>query len=172
LIATLLVPILVAVTVCEPVVPTTVATETLVGVTTSVAEADCESGLEFAAEETTPTQPEAQMHPAKKADRNTRTTPRFTRKEFTWIFFLRLNFYFFAAERGFDSLRKQSWRGQEPGCANASFEWAKQQLVRRTVSGHGMDSPGTVLLIVLPREANFPKMKVRLHAVDERRGAS
>jgi hypothetical protein len=29
-----------------------------------------------------------------------------------------------------------------------------------------------VLLIVLPREGNFPKMKVRLHAVDERRGAS
>jgi hypothetical protein len=93
------VPMLVAVTVCEPVVPTTVATETLVGVTTSVAEADCESGLEFAAEETTPTQPEAQMHPAKKADRNTRTAPRFTRKEFTWIFFLRLNFIFCGGAR-------------------------------------------------------------------------
>src|SRR5271163_2945238 len=82
LIATLLAPILVAVTVCEPVFPTTVATETLVGVTTSAAEADCESGLEFAAEEITPTQPDAQMHPAQRAERNTRAAPRFARKEF------------------------------------------------------------------------------------------
>jgi hypothetical protein len=66
-------------------------------------------------------------------------------------------FYFFAAERGFDSLRKQSWRGQEPECANASFEWTRQQLVRRTVSGHGTDSPGTVLLICFAARSNFPE---------------
>jgi len=113
LIATLPVPILVAVTVCEPVFPTTAATETLVGVTTSAAEADCESGLEFAAGETTPEQPEAQMHPATRAKRNARTAPRFALKEFNVDLLSWFNFCFLRRSAG--SIRCASKAGADKG---------------------------------------------------------
>src|ERR1035438_801061 len=73
LIATLLLEMLVAVTVCEPVVPTTVATETVFGVTVSVAEAGCGSEFEFAAVDPTPPHPAVHMDAARTADRNSRT---------------------------------------------------------------------------------------------------
>jgi hypothetical protein len=58
-IATVFLPSLVAVTVCEPVLPTTVVTDTIVGVTVRIVEAGCGAGFEFAAEEPMPTQPDA-----------------------------------------------------------------------------------------------------------------
>jgi hypothetical protein len=81
LIATPVVPWLVAVMVCEPVVPTTVETDTLLGVTASAA--GCEVGIVLALEEVTPTQPEDQQDAANsKAKSNTETAPRFESENF------------------------------------------------------------------------------------------
>lgn len=82
MIATLLLPTLVAVTVREPVLPTTAATETLLGLTVSIAESGCGTGFVVAAGELMPTQPDVHVDAARRAERNTRTAPRFERKEF------------------------------------------------------------------------------------------
>jgi hypothetical protein len=81
LIATPVVSWLVAVIVCEPVVPTTVETDTLLGVTASAA--GCDTGIVLALEDVTPTQPEDQQHVANsKAKSNTETAPRFENEKF------------------------------------------------------------------------------------------
>jgi hypothetical protein len=66
--------------VCVPVLPTTVATLTLLGVTAS---APIGGGFEFAAAELTLMQPEDQHDAAiSKVERNTRTAPRFECEKF------------------------------------------------------------------------------------------
>jgi hypothetical protein len=81
LIATPVAPWLVAVMVCDPVVPTTVETDTLLGVTASAAA--CDAGIVLALEEATPTQPEDQQDAASsRAKGNTGTAPRFESEEF------------------------------------------------------------------------------------------
>jgi hypothetical protein len=81
LIATPDVPWLVAVIVCEPVVPTTVETDTLLGVTASAA--GCDVGIVLALEEVTPTQPEDQQDATNnRAKSNTETAPRFESEKF------------------------------------------------------------------------------------------
>lgn len=81
LIATAVLPGLVAVTVCEPVLPTEVATEITLGVTARTADVGCGVGL-AAEEELTPTQPDAQYDTARRVNRGTRTAPRFKREKF------------------------------------------------------------------------------------------
>jgi hypothetical protein len=106
LIATLAWPGLVAVTVFEPVLPTTVATEIMLGVTWSTAEMGAGgTGLEFAAEEPTPMQPDVPMDAARRAEKNTRTAPRFECEEINVIFLFCL-IYFHGAAR-FESPREQ-----------------------------------------------------------------
>jgi hypothetical protein len=92
LIATPVEPLLVAVMVCEPVLPTTVVTETLLGVTASPT--GCGPG--FAVEEATPMQPEVQLDAAKRVVRNTRTAPRFEREEINLVVLLVLGLAFTA----------------------------------------------------------------------------
>jgi len=84
LIATFVVPGLVAVTVCEPVLPTTVETETVVGVTLRTAGEAGGTGLEFAGE-VTPMQPEVPMETANRVKRNTRTVPRLESEKFNVV---------------------------------------------------------------------------------------
>ena|SRR5580704_2727584 len=95
LMATPVAPLLVAVMVCEPILPTTAVTETLLGVTASLA--DCGPG--FAVEEATPMQPEVQLEAAKRVVRNTRTAPRFKREEINLVVLLVLAIVF-TAQRG------------------------------------------------------------------------
>ena len=84
--ATLLWPGLVAVIVCVPVLPTTVATETVLGVRLSTA--GCGVGLEFAAVEEIPMQPDIATDAATRIERNARASPRFEREKFNVVFFL------------------------------------------------------------------------------------
>ena len=91
LMATLVAALLVAVMVCEPGVPTTVETETLLGVTASAAGTG--GGAGFEAEVTTPMQPAVQLHTARRAKRNTRTAPRFEREEINLVVLLFLNLF-------------------------------------------------------------------------------
>jgi len=129
---------------CEPALPTTAATETLLGATVSIAKSGCGTGFVFAAGELMPTQPDVHVDTARRAVRNTRTAPRFERKEFN-VDLLSLSKFVFL-RRG--SIRCASKAGEDKGQGgNASVGWENQQLVRRTVLGHGMDSSGTVLLI-------------------------
>lgn len=94
---TLVVPGLVAVTVCEPVLPTTVATETAVGVTLRIAGVTGGTGLEFAGE-VTPMQPEVPRDAARSVMRNTRTLPRFESEKFN-VVVLRIKIYSYGATR-------------------------------------------------------------------------
>jgi hypothetical protein len=108
LIATLLALTLVAVTVCELVLPTTVATETVLGVTVSIADDDWGGAAAAGVVEavTPPEQPVVHTEPAKRARRNTRATPRFECEEFNVVFpFLISSFVYSAA--WFDSLRER-----------------------------------------------------------------
>lgn len=74
----------VALMVCVPVLPTTVATLTLLGVTARGAA----GGFEFAAEELTLMQPEDQHDAAiSKAEKNTRTPPRLECEKFNVMSF-------------------------------------------------------------------------------------
>lgn len=71
--------------VCVPVLPTTVATLTLLGVTASAPSA---GGFEFAALELTLMQPNDQQDAAiSKAEKNTRTAPRFECEKFNVMSF-------------------------------------------------------------------------------------
>ena len=93
LIATLVAALFVAVMVCEPGVPTTVATETLLGVTASAAGGGGGGGAGFEAELATPTQPVAQLDAARIAKRNRSTAPRFEREEINLVVLLFLNLF-------------------------------------------------------------------------------
>jgi hypothetical protein len=72
-------PTLVAVTLCDAVLPTVVLTETLVGLMASFAAA---CGLEFVGALAIPVHPDVESGAIATAKRNTRSEPRFSREEF------------------------------------------------------------------------------------------
>jgi hypothetical protein len=73
-------PVLVAVTVCDAVPPTAAVTETVFGVTESVAAPASGEGL--AEVEMPPMQPDIPNAPTTKVSKNTRIVPRFKREQF------------------------------------------------------------------------------------------
>jgi hypothetical protein len=82
-------PVLLAVTFCEPMTPTVLLTETLVGVTESCAVAAGGGVAGVDGEEAlvaVPAQPELVSAAARVTTKNTRSVPRFLREEImTWI---------------------------------------------------------------------------------------